>query len=154
MTPRTPNINDEKKQTLEEALSQGLTKLIVTTSVPGVKLPAYLMSNSAVMINISRRFPYPLHLLDNGISAKLSFQGELHEIFIPWGAIGIIANCHGTGFMYPTEGGSIQGFKADSVTVDEGQPEVLVDRTVELKITPVDELQLTPPRTGHLKLVH
>lgn len=79
-----------KRQILLDHLKLGKTRIQINTSVPGVKLPSHLMSQSAVALDLSYLFQVPMMISSNKVVATLSFQGLVFECHIPFGAIFII----------------------------------------------------------------
>ena len=148
-------VTDLKKRIIDSCLQKGATKLVVVSSVAGVSLPPYLMSNRTNIIAISRRFRGELALLDSGIETELSFKGELFHVVVPWDSIQTIMDINGDTHTFAD---TIEELHQNLNSIREPReerppfkPEVIVDNTQELGIKPNN---ITPPRSGHLRLVN
>ncbi len=140
------DITPLKKQFLEAALLKGKTRILIVPHVPGVQLPAHLMNQDVVPLDLTRsdRRP-PIVLLSDCIMTDLSFGGHYFAVTIPWLSIGMIRDCEGSFQAYNTPELNEAAMKSGTDTVE---PEPV--RTLQ-RIEGGSEF--TPSRTGHLKLV-
>ncbi|MEE2785924.1 MAG: ClpXP protease specificity-enhancing factor SspB [Myxococcota bacterium] len=89
MATRFPSKLDiERRKMIGQYLDAGLVTVIVQVDTDGVDLPAHLMSEDRVLLNLSRRFN--LDVFEIGpfnIEASLSFGGVRHHCQIPYAAL-------------------------------------------------------------------
>lgn len=76
-----------KKQVIQEFLSQGKSVVCINSKVDGVKLPKHLMDQIQVKLALSLKFPNPIHFNDNGIETKLKFAGRQQKVYLPYTSI-------------------------------------------------------------------
>ena len=129
---------------IKQALDAGIVRIFVSTKTPGLKLPEHLFSIRIVTLNLSRRFEYPPEVLEDEIRATLSFHGQNFDCVIPWESI--------LAFQDATGGMSLFWSAASMV---EELPEQLLEPAKPRPFTALDGGgDVTPPRTGHLKLLN
>ncbi len=140
------DITPAKKQFLEAALQKGKTRILVVTGVQGVDLPAHLMGQITIPLDLVRSGRRPrIWMLNDKIQTDLSFGGRWLTVVVPWLAIGMIVDCEGNFQAYNARELNEAAMKSTG-----GVTEVPVPHALE-GIEGGGEL--TPPRTGHLKLV-
>lgn len=106
-------------------------EIIINAKRKGVIVPEIYKKRCDLCLNISRKFKNPVSLTDKGIQATLSFQGESFNCFIPWDTIWCIKSPNRDYFFFKN----------------------LFREDVKLDVIGGGGF-LTPPRTGHLKLVN
>ena len=79
-----------KKHLLEKLLKQGQVQIAVNIQVPGVELPVKHMKDETIRLNLSYKFGMPMSLEEVGVSATLSFSGDIYNCKVPWQAIYIM----------------------------------------------------------------
>ncbi len=78
----------EAREKLEQMLAKGMVQVLVhgelCTLPPEMQKPA-----SVIRLNLSYKFGcrFPMKLTDEGVSARLSFEGALYDCFLPYHAI-------------------------------------------------------------------
>lgn len=96
-------VEREKRRRINEMLDVGKTMLYVDPRNDGVDLPAHLMNEVAVPLNLSRAFG--LDVFEVGpldIRASLSFGGTRHLCVLPYRAIfGALNHVDGTRLVFP-----------------------------------------------------
>jgi hypothetical protein len=78
---------ENKKQVIQDFLSQGKSVLCIDSKVDGVKLPKHLMDKEQVNLALSLKFPNPIHFNEEGIETKLKFAGRQQQVFLPYNSI-------------------------------------------------------------------
>lgn len=145
-------LNEVKQSVLNASLDKGKVKIYINTRVEGVVLPSHLMASQGTALNLSRHFPGPMNLGDFGICAVLSFQGRSFTVEVPWEAIMAVEDTDSFhDFSTAQAFGLAQAVTEPRPQKQPFKPEVIVDNTEKLGLS---EIQLTPPRTGHLRLLH
>lgn len=145
-----------KRQILERALDQGLTKILVFTKIAGVALPQHLMEEDECMLNLSYKFRRRIELTDHQLEADLSFNKKIFPIVIPWESIIRMIDANGDHHVFRTDIDTIvqEAFNSGNKPVPDQEGEVILDRTAGLQLTLIQGGgQLTPPRSGHLSLL-
>lgn len=80
-----------KRLSLERALSFGLTEIHVNSAIEGVQLPAHLMRQPQVILNLSYKFRCEIFDIDErGIQVTLSFGGQVSLCVLPWASLYMI----------------------------------------------------------------
>jgi stringent starvation protein B len=135
-----------KKQMISEALDRGMVQIRADARYPGVQVPPHLRGNRDTILNLSRRFGTDLQLRDDGLYADLSFSGQIQKIILPWQSIWLFAERDQPPILF---------FK--DAPMDD-LPETLVEERFTPKRPRLELIEgggeTTPPRTGHLRLVH
>lgn len=142
------SIDDEKKACIDACLSIGRIRVRVATDEKGLVLPPHLMTEHYQYLYLSRRFRGSMQLLDDGIHAELSFREQMFLVVLPWESIKEVQDANGNRFVFHAMVQISDALRAlaESIKAQSGTPA----RTLE-GIEGGGEL--TPPRTGHLKLV-
>src|SRR5690606_35679283 len=140
--------SEYKQIVLELFLAFGITRVVVNGTHPLIKLPEYLLGNPEVRLDLSYNcgLNLPMSLDDDGIRAVLSFNKTPFSCFIPWDALWLVA--------------SQDSSKPHLILFTESVPpsvqkEVdVVRRRASFKVIEGGtEEEISPPRTGHLRLV-
>ena len=93
-----------KQDIIDELLDKGMVQVLVDTRLEGVKVPAHLLGDLQLRLNLSRRFGLPLVFDEKGILATLTFQKVPHECRLPWDCIyAIISYVTGEPFLFPED---------------------------------------------------
>lgn len=138
----------QKKAILEEFLSHGTTRVVVDGTHPLTKLPEYLLEDFSVHLDLSYDFGirFPMSLEDDGIRAVLSFNRSSFLCFIPWDAL----------WMAQVQ----EGPEPRLIIFPESVPPTIqrraeaAHRRASFKVIEGGtEEEISPPRTGHLRLV-
>lgn len=108
--PATADV--EKRRLLERLLDEGLVVVHLDPRRPGVDLPAWLVDQPSIALNLSRNFGLDVFEIDGqGVQASLSFQGRRHHCRLPWSSIYLMANrATGQAYVFPR---SVPGELAD-----------------------------------------
>ncbi len=140
-----------KRDFAQTLLRRTQIQLLVDARRPGVKLPANLLNDWNVRLNLSYRFSTPPELREDYVRVLLSFGGKDFECIIPWIAVwAIIAADSGDIHSFPND--LPREVKAEVATMAKDQAE----KPVYTKPTLVwdnPNPERTPPRRGHLSLV-
>lgn len=78
---------ENKKQVIEDFLSQGKSVLCIDPTVKGVKLPKHLMDADTVKLNLSNTSAYPMQFKEDKVVTTLTFGGVPFECHIPYMSI-------------------------------------------------------------------
>ncbi len=90
-----------RQQIVEEFTDSCMTMLLVDSWNPDVQVPPKYKNDSELTINFSRKFPNKLTIDEKGVSQKLTFDGQLFDVFIPWAAIkGALNRVTGAGVRF------------------------------------------------------
>lgn len=92
----------EKRARLLELLDTGKVLVYLDPRRPGVDLPAHLMGEMTVPLNLSHRFGLPVFDIGpHEVRASLSFGGDRHLCVLPYSAIfGLFAHADGTRVVF------------------------------------------------------
>jgi stringent starvation protein B len=131
----------EKRSVVEAMLKDGPVLLHLDARRAGVRVPADLAVDPALVLRIGHNLTPPipdLALDDEGVQATLTFRGVPHACTVPWAALFAVTNEAGQGLVYdkdvPREvAARMKGEDDESEAPDEPEP--------------------SPPRGRHLKLV-
>lgn len=136
-----------KKDLVGSMLDQGLIHILVDTRTPGVDLPEHLMGRVDVKINLSWQFKTLIELTDQGIFANLSFNGETRQVVIPWFAIYFVGSKQTQeGILFPEDAPGEIVTRITSSQESRPKPQ---------KFESIDGgNEVSPPRTGHLRVLH
>lgn len=131
------------KVLVSQLLDQGLVTIQVFFT-KGVVVPNFLKSRRIFALNLSWRFEGPpMVLSDEGISAQLSFNKEPFDCFIPWDAI-----------ISVRQKEVAYAFATDKIAIPIHWPASESRQKIqELEVIEGGQ-ELSPPKSGHLKLVH
>lgn len=138
----------QKKAILEEFLSHGTTRVVVNGTHPLTKLPEYLLEDYDVHLDLSYDFGihFPMSLEDDGIRAVLSFNRSSFPCFIPWDALWLARVQEGSQLRMIL-------FPESVPSAIQRQVEAARRQTPLKVIEGGTEEEISPPRTGHLRLV-
>lgn len=92
-----------KRRDLENHLNRGMTQVVLDATCEGVELPAHLMGQDQVVLNLSYAFHLRVFEIDlDGVKASLSFSGQEHLCVLPWSCVYFIRLASGEdeGSMY------------------------------------------------------
>lgn len=92
-----------KRRDLENHLGRGMTQIVLDSHCSGVDLPAHLMGQDQVVLNLSYAFHLRIFEIDlDGVQASLSFSGQEYLCIIPWKCVYFIRLASGEeeGSMY------------------------------------------------------
>lgn len=134
-----------KRQMISAALDRGMIHVFVDSTVMGVQLPPHLMQKRDVRLNLSHRFKDSLYLKDDGVCTWLSFGGVNFPITIPWKAIYVFVEKGQNPILF-IEDAPMEDLPGG--ILDKSKPQHVAFEKIE------GGGELTPPRTGHLRLVH
>ena len=147
------DLTQNKLERVTAALDDGIVMLHVDGRCEGVSIPAHLMGDPDLRLNIAYGFGLPtLDLDDDGIYAVLSFGGVNHGCTIPWDALfGITQPEHGSrGSIWPAsvpaEALARSAPLGDADRVDFGEVDEKAPETET-------ETEPKPRQRGHLRLV-
>lgn len=147
-------IPQTKKQMVEKALEKGRIQVFVNSKVRDVVLPRHLMSLPQVILNLSHNFEFKLTIADDGIATILSFGGKNEPILLPWEAIWFLRSPATNEAMLFFEGAPLDDLPVEVLQPPEFTPETLTETLKPIQGSIDGEGQTTPPRTGHLRVVH
>lgn len=138
----------QKKAILEESLSHGTTRVVVDGTHPLIQLPEHLLKDSKVYLDLSYNFGtrFPMSLDNDGIRAVLSFNKSPFSCFIPWDALWLVE-------IQEDAEPHIILFPESVPPVIQKQVDVACRRASFKVIEGGTEEEISPPRTGHLRLV-
>lgn len=93
--------------------------LLVNARVPGVRVPAHVVADGQVVLNVAARAVGALDLGNEWIRFEARFGGVSHRIEVPIGALlAVYAKESGQGMMFPAEDAAAAGMgAADDSTV-------------------------------------
>lgn len=77
----------EKHEALLWLLESSMVQLVVNTTHEGVDLPAHLLTNPGLRVNVSNRFAYGVDVDEQEVRSRLSFNGADHDCKIPFDAV-------------------------------------------------------------------
>jgi len=119
--------------------------LLVNARVPGVRVPAHVIADGQVVLNVAARAVGALDLGNEWIRFEARFGGVSHRIEVPIGALlAVYAKESGQGMMFPAE----EAVDAQAGAADDPQ----ADRAAESD--PASEGGKPPPKRGaHLRVV-
>ena len=81
--------------------------LLVNAKVPGVRVPAHVVADGQVVLNVAARAVGVLDLGNEWIRFEARFSGVSHRIEVPIGALlAVYAKESGQGMMFPAEDGA------------------------------------------------
>ncbi len=118
--------------------------LLVNARVPGVRVPAHVVADGQVVLNVAARAVGALDLGNEWIRFEARFGGVSHRIEVPIGALlAVYAKESGQGMMFPADEAAASGSSAkDALGVDVPDME------------PAGDEGKPPPRRGaHLRVV-
>jgi stringent starvation protein B len=128
-----------KKHIVQEALDSGQIQISVNSTLPGVKVPGYLLGNPDLRLNLSWKFKTRLELKDWGIFAELSFNKVNRDVELPWESIWGFIKLNGDRFLFQGE--------IPQVTSKD------MPRPTQFETISGGNESSSPPRTGHLRLL-
>lgn len=144
-----PNAENQlKKYLLEQWLKEGLTQVFVNSQDPQVIVPDHLRGDPGLILNLSWRFGTPMELTDEGVLAELSFSGQSTRVYLPWESIWALRAKEGKTLVFEV---AVKEAMPGVEPIDTGK----IVKEINDKLEVVNgENESTPPRKGHLKLVH
>ncbi|WP_368312126.1 ClpXP protease specificity-enhancing factor [Luteibacter sp. CQ10] len=103
----------------------GLTPyVLVDAGQPGVKVPAHVIKNGQVVLNLAMRAVANLDLGNDRIAFQARFSGVSQSIVIPVSAVlALYAQENGQGMMFPADENEESAPAADGLEVVEGSAE-------------------------------
>lgn len=138
--------SEYKQIVLELFLAFGTTRVVVNGTHPLIKLPEYLLKNPSVNLDLSYNFETNLSLDDDGIRAVLTFKETPFSCFIPWDALWLVATQDSSELrviIFP-----------ESVPPSVQRQVDAARRRASFKVIEGGtKEEISPPRTGHLRLV-
>ncbi len=82
--------------------------LLVNARVPGVRVPAHVVADGQVVLNVAARAVGALDLGNDWIRFEARFGGVSHRIEVPIGALlAVYAKESGQGMMFPAEDAAV-----------------------------------------------
>lgn len=133
---------ENKKNRLSTMLQRGLVQVAVDSRVPGVLLPKHLMNKTDVLLNLSHRFKHPISLAGKCVRTTLSFSGTDYPVVLPLDSIWCMDDLKGDISLCTLE-------------MPKELLSKLTQRTPPVILQSVDGgEESSPPREGHLKLLH
>ena len=87
-----------KRAALEARLSEGRVQIHLDSTIEGVTLPAYLMDQVQVILNLSYGFKSEVFVIDDeGVQVTLSFSGKKFLCILPWACIYVMQKLDANG---------------------------------------------------------
>ena len=168
-----------KFEALNQFLDDGKTMVYLDSRADGVDVPESLRDNPNLRLNLSRRFPRPLLITQDGVDAVLTFGGEPYRCVIPYAAIfGIFNHVTHKELLWPDDipadllepqgptppqarpngrkkPGTVRGRPHLAVVPDPGPPEETQDGQEAVPGPPQEPppTDPPPPKKGHLRVV-
>jgi stringent starvation protein B len=96
----------EKKELVEALMTKGTVLLHLDPRKEGVVVPAWLIDQPQLVLQIGYYMPIPipdLRIDELGVSATLSFNRSAYPCFIPWKAIFAVVGDDGKGTSWPDD---------------------------------------------------
>lgn len=137
----------QKKNLIESMLNNGLVMIVVDARKKGVELPADLLQDSRVALNLSWKFRAYMELKEESIHALLRFSGKEFLCVIPWNAIWMVKQ-NKDGIVFPE---SLPDQELLSVKAEKLQ-EICENKPRFATISGGGEL--SEARQNHLKMLH
>ena len=146
---------ENQRELVTYLLDKGLVQVVIDARIPGVCLPPQFKDSPAVALNLSHRFSVPLVFSSTTVCASLSFHGRVFDCTIPWDAVWRVTQ-YDRSYMFPAA--VPEEIKVTALTRLMGDKPVREEAPKKTQLRLVmsnseDEVQLSPPRTGHLRLV-
>ncbi|MBI5493779.1 MAG: stringent starvation protein B [Deltaproteobacteria bacterium] len=147
-----------KRDALNQLLEDGITMVYLDARAPGVDVPRALRGNPNLRLNVSRRFPRPLEVEEDGMTAVLSFGGVPYRCIIPWRAVfGMLSQATHKELLWPEDIPPELLDGADELAEPAGPPRDKAPLHPVPDPAPLPagegEPAPSPPRRGHLRLV-
>jgi len=137
--------NQKKRDVIGSMLDRGMLTIVVDATRPGVNLPAHLLQDPKVYLNLSHNFRTLIELKEDALHTVLSFNQRDFNCVIPWETIWA-AQQGDVGFIDPD---CLPG-RENVFTVP---PEKVLDERPSFEAIE-GGAEYTPPRTGHLRVLH
>lgn len=119
--------------------------LLVDATRPGVRVPAHVVNEGKVVLNIAQRAVGHLEMDNDSVAFTARFAGVSHAVIVPMDAVlAIYARETGQGMALPEEGGQEPPAPQDEASDQDGPGP---DDDGGGGDTP------TPPKRGHLRVV-
>ncbi|MEO6064408.1 MAG: ClpXP protease specificity-enhancing factor [Lysobacterales bacterium] len=124
--------------------------LLVNARIPGVRVPAHVVADGQVVLNVAGRAVGALDLGNEWVRFEARFGGVSHRIEVPIGALlAVYAKESGQGMMFPAEEGAATGAGADEAS----GPEVVGFDQAKEAGPPRKEGKPPSARGAHLRVV-
>lgn len=97
--------SEAKQDLLTRLLDEGMVQVMIDARSEGVDVPAHLVNDHQLRLNLSYRFNNHMALNASGIEATLTFKGEPYTCQIPWASVYlmVLASNEEPPYVFPSD---------------------------------------------------